>query len=248
MEKYKIKLEIFEGPLDLLMHLLEKDQVDIYDIPITKITEQYLAYLKTLEEFNVDIASEFLVMAATLLQIKSRMLLPKPTKCSENVEDEIDPRQELVNRLLEYRKFKQMAAILDDRFSARNLVYFRQAQQIIAQVPLPEGLGLDDLLKAFAALWESSNHELAIVDREEFSIHDKMIHLIKLLHINNGRLEFKKAIFRTGGMRSELIATFLALLELIKMKRIIVQQENKDSAIFLILQEGGDMPDVLCTS
>ena len=111
MPDYRIKLEIFEGPMDLLMHLIEKNQIDIYDIPIAVVTEQYLTYLKALEEFNIDIASGFLLMAATLLQIKSRMLLPpRPSQIAELTEEE-DPRQELVDRLIEYRKFKDLSIV-----------------------------------------------------------------------------------------------------------------------------------------
>ena len=110
MQDYKIKLDAFEGPMDLLMHLIEKNKIDIYDIPIAELTQQYMDYLDASREFNIEIASEFLVMAATLLQIKSRMMLPKPPK--EELEDEEDPRLELVQRILEYRRFKQVSSVL----------------------------------------------------------------------------------------------------------------------------------------
>ena len=112
MDEYKVKVEAFEGPMALLMHLIEKNQLDIYDIPIAMVSEQYLLYIRAMEEFNIDVASEFLVMAATLLQIKSRMLLPKPPPLEELIE-EIDPRQELVERLLEYRKFKYATGLME---------------------------------------------------------------------------------------------------------------------------------------
>ena len=115
MEKYSVRLESFEGPMELLMHLIDKNKIDIYDIPIAELTEQYIDYLDQFREFNLEIASEFLLMAATLLQIKSRMMLPKPPKSKEVEETEdIDPRQELIDRILEYRKYKEVSAVLLD--------------------------------------------------------------------------------------------------------------------------------------
>ncbi len=238
MSDYKIKLEVFEGPIALLMYLIEKDQLDIYDIPIARVTEQYLAYLKALNEFNIDIASEFLVMAATLLQIKSRMLLPKPAQSSETFEqEEEDPRQELVERLLEYRKFKQMAKMFDDLARQREQHFTRQPQQFATQYLLPEGLTLDILLSAFATLWESTVNDYALIDREEISVQNKMQDIIRLLYQHNGKLEFGQTLVRTG-TRSEIVAAFLALLELIRLKRVTVRQEKSFAPIYLILREG----------
>lgn len=237
MSEYKIKLEVFEGPMALLMHLIEKDQLDIYDIPVARVTEQYLAYLKALKEYNIDIASEFLVMAATLLQIKSRMLLPKPVQAAEtSVEEEIDPRQELVERLLEYRKFKQMAKIFDNMAQQREHYFTRTPQQFPTQLSLPEGLTVDILLRAFAAIWESAVNDFALIDREEISVQDKMQDIIRLLYQHKGRLEFSQTVIRTG-TRSEVVAAFLALLELIRLKRVTVCQEKSFAPIYLILLE-----------
>ena len=186
MSDYKIKLEVFEGPMALLMHLIEKNQLDIYDIPIAVVTEQYLAYLQALEEFNIDIASDFLLMAATLLQIKSRMLLPKLPKIIEETDDEGDPRQELVDRLLEYRKFKQMSTVMEDMMKERERFFTRLPQDFELEVPLPRGLKLDDLLAAFAAVWESSIDEYELVAREEFSVQDKIYDIIHLLYKHKG--------------------------------------------------------------
>ena len=232
---YTIKLEAFEGPLALLMHLIEKNQVDIYNIPIAVITEQYLEYLTTMEQFNMDVASEFLVMAATLLQIKSRMLLPRPV-IVEALEEELDPRQELVERLLEYRKFKQISLMLNTLSQEREHFVTRFPQEFAKQFPLPEGLCLDDLLKAFAALWESSIPEFAVITPEQISVKDKMYDIITLLRNNNGILDFSKAIIRTGS-RSEFIAAFLALLELIRLKQIIISQDKPFAPIGLMLKE-----------
>ena len=236
MSDYKIKLEVFEGPMALLMHLLEKNQLDIYDIPIAVVTEQYLAYLKALEEFNIDIASEFLLMAATLLQIKSRMLLPKVPKILEQIDDEGDPRQELVDRLLEYRKFKEMSTIMEDMMQERERLFTRLPQDFGVEFPLPVGLKLDDLLAAFAAVWESSIDEYEVVAREEFSVHDKIADIIHLLYKNKGTIEFSQAVIRTG-TRSEVIATFLAMLELIKLQRVTISQPQSFGPIYITLKE-----------
>ena len=236
MVDYNIKLEAFEGPMALLMHLIEKNQLDIYDIPIAVVTEQYLQYLQTLEEYNIDIASEFLVMAATLLQIKSRMLLPKLPKSIEVDEDEIDPRQELVDKLLEYRKFKQISTVMEEMRQQRELFFTRLPQEFAVEVPLPMGLKLDDLLAAFAAVWESNIDEYEVVSREEFSVQDKMYDIIHLLYKQQGKIEFTQVVIRKG-TRAEIIAAFLALLELIKLQRVLVSQQESFAPIYITLKE-----------
>lgn len=236
MSDYKIKLESFEGPMALLMHLLEKNQLDIYDIPIAMVTEQYLEYLQKLEQFNIDIASEFLVMAATLLQIKSRMLLPKLPKVIEESNEEEDPRQELVDRLLEYRKFKQMSTIMEDMMRQREQLFTRLPQEFDVELPLPVGLKLEDLLSAFAAVWESSIDEYELVAREEFSVQDKIYDILHLLYKHKGKIEFSQAVIRRG-TRTEVIATFLALLELIKLQRVTINQQESFGPIYITLKE-----------
>jgi len=236
MVDYNIRLEAFEGPMALLMHLIEKNQLDIYDIPIAVVTEQYLQYLQTLEEYNIDIASEFLVMAATLLQIKSRMLLPKLPKSIEVDEDEIDPRQELVDKLLEYRKFKQISTVMEEMRQQRELFFTRLPQEFAVEVPLPMGLKLDDLLAAFAAVWESNIDEYEVVSREEFSVQDKMYDIIHLLYKQQGKIEFTQVVIRKG-TRAEIIAAFLALLELIKLQRVLVSQQESFAPIYITLKE-----------
>lgn len=235
MSDYTIKLESFEGPLALLMHLIEKNKLDIYNIPIAQVTEQYLDYLKAMEQFNIEVASEFLVMAATLLQIKSRMLLPRPV-ILEETDEAGDPRQELVERLLEYRKFKQVAEIFNQLHGEREQFFTRLPQEFAKQIPLPEGLCIDDLLRAFAALWESAVPEFAVIAPEQISVKDKMHDIVTLLRNNNGSLAFDKTIFRTGS-RSEYVAAFLALLELIRLKQIVIYQERQFAPIRLTLKE-----------
>lgn len=235
MADYTIRLETFEGPLALLMHLIEKHQLDIYDIPIAEVTGQYLDYLAAMEEFNIEIASEFLVMAATLLQIKSRLLLPRPVT-GEAAADEVDPRLELVERLVEYRKFKQLSAVLSQLSEERDKYFTRLPQEFTQQFSLPAGLSLHDLLKAFAALWESAVPDFAVIAPEEISVKDKMYDIMTLLRSNKGQLEFNKTIFRTGS-RTEAIAAFLALLELIRLKQVSVCQKQPFAPIHLKLEE-----------
>ncbi|HWR38059.1 MAG TPA: segregation/condensation protein A [Patescibacteria group bacterium] len=231
MNAYQVNLAVFQGPMDLLMHLIEKDQLDIYDIPIAAVTEQYLAYIKAWEEFNIEIASEFLVMAATLLQIKSRMLLPKPPISAQDFEEE-DPRRELVDRLLEYRCFKQAALLLADARERQTCYHVRTPQHLTAQYVFPDGLSLDSLLQAFAAIWESTVAEYAIIDRETVSVQDKMQDIVYLLRKNPGPLELDKTLIRSG-TREEMIAAFLAILELLRLKRIRIQQTGKFGPIYL---------------
>ena len=235
MTAYQVKLEMFQGPLDLLMHLIEKDQLDIYDIPIATVTEQYLEHIRAWEEFDIEVASEFLVMAATLLQIKSRMLLPKPPVAEQDMELEEDPRQELIDRLLEYRRFKQAAALLADAMERQSLFHVRSPQNLSAQYVFPEGLSLDDLLRAFAALWESKVPEFASIDRETISVQDKMQDIVYLLRKKAERMELGQTLIRNGS-REEMIAAFLAVLELIRLKRIHIVQERRFGPIYLCLR------------
>lgn len=240
MSEYKIKLEVFEGPLALLMHLIEKNKIDIYDIPIAVITEQYINYLRDWQEFNIDIASEFLVMAANLLQIKSRMLLPRQPHAAQLEDEEEDPRKALVDRLLEYRKFKQAALELEQKKQERDQYFFRLPQEFSVRYTLPQGLDLDILITAFAAVWEGAAEDFAVVAREEISVQDKMQDIVNLLHKNRGRLDFKETLIRQGS-RAELIASFLALLELIRLKRVAVRQEKSFAAIYIFLNYDGQV-------
>jgi len=235
MDDYKIKLESFEGPIALLMHVIEKNQVDIYDIPIAVVTEQYLAYIRAMEKFNIDIASEFLVMAATLLQIKSRLLLPKPP-AMEQLTEEVDPRLELVERLLEYRRYKHAAGLLETLLHQREKLFSRPPRDFGTRLVLPDGLKLDDLIEAFAAVWESVVDEFTFIAREEISVQDKMQDILQLLRKHNGRMEFNQTIIRSGS-RVELVTAFLAMLELIRLRRVRIKQDNSFGPIFLMMGE-----------
>ncbi|MDU4962118.1 MAG: segregation/condensation protein A [Sporomusaceae bacterium] len=242
MADYTIRLDVFEGPLDLLLHLIEKNQLDIYDIPITLVTDQYLHYLRTMQEFSIDIASEFLVMAATLLQIKSRLLLPRPPR-AEVTEEEVDPRQELVERLIEYRKYKEVAGFLEAVRSVRQRYFSREPLPLEVELPPPAGLSLDDLIVAFAKIWESGVEEFALVAHDEISIQDKIADILTLLSQRQGKLEFFQTIIRSRS-RLEVVTAFIALLELVKTKQVVVSQQERFGPIYLQLRES-DAPNVL---
>ncbi len=231
-----MKLDAFEGPMDLLMHLIEKNKIDIYDIPIAVLTQQYMEYLDHFKEFNLEIASEFLVMAATLLQIKSRMMLPDPPK--DEQEETEDPREELVRRILEYRKFKQVSSTLSDMAQEQERFIAREPLHLPVRHLPPVHIPLQTLLEAFQTLLEVKP-ELTIPDvlvaPEEYSVQGKMEDIIALLQRANGRLLFSE-VFHTG-IRAELVATFLALLELIKQKSIEVTQQRPFAEIYICIKE-----------
>lgn len=233
---YPIRLSVFEGPLDLLMHLIEKHKIDIYDIPIAEITEQYLAYIEAWREFNLEIASEFLVMAATLLQIKSRLLLPKPPKILEEDESEEDPRQALIARLIEYRKFKEIAGWLSENNEKRDQCITRLPIPLEVKTSLPQGLSLDDLIRSFLAVWESKDPQIRLIEREELTIQDKIADILSLLKRKKSALPFSEVLIRSGS-RSEVVTTFLAVLELLRLKKLWLQQQAPFAEIYLTIRE-----------
>ncbi len=240
MPNYNIKIQDFEGPLDLLMHLIEKDKVDIYDIPIVDIAEQYITYLNAMKEFDMDVASDFLVMAATLLQIKSRMLLPKPPVESE--EEQEDPRQMLVDMLVEYRKIRIQAKMLTESLATALGYHQRKPMQFPDIRKKIKPLTFEDLLESLNGLLTRQDHEPALIERQRFNVQDKMKKIIDLLEENNHSLEFS-ALITNNVSRSEIIASFLAILELMRLNRITIRQARPFSTIFIFLRE--DMTDVL---
>ena len=232
---YLVKLETFEGPMDLLMHLIEKNKIDLYDIPIAELTKQYLAYIDAAYEFDIEFASEFLVMAATLLRIKSRMMLPKTD--AETSPDE-DPRMELVLRLLEYRRFKEITATLYAMVEGQNGYVERPPTSLPAQRSAPENLSADVLMKIFCTL-RRMHREVTIptvvIAAEEYRVRDKMTDILELLTEHRGRIALRDA-FPTG-TREELLAAFLALLELTKMQTVIVYQDRLYDDIQIVMKE-----------
>lgn len=228
MSDLSLKLSAFEGPLDLLLHLIEKDKLDIYDIPIVSVTEQYIAYLKQLKDFDMELASEFLVMAATLLQIKSRMLLPKPPV---EEEEEEDPRERLVEMLVEYRKIKQAASAM--------LKLKNQADKHFQHKPMFAGLTnlvmphyeVGALLEALANLVESKQERSAYIEPQAFSVQEKMTEILELLESMSNGFPLSK-VFATGAP-GEKVAAFLGVLELLKMRLISISQSERFAPIYI---------------
>ena len=229
-DAYRVKLDTFEGPLDLLLYLIRKSEVNIYDIPVATITEQYLAYITLMEELNLDVAGEFLVMAATLIHIKSKMLLPRPETAQDSLLEEEDPRDELVRRLIEHQKFKQAADALHDRETARSAQFTRPDSRVADAVSddyEPElEVDLFSLLAAFkGVLTRASRRSQMALPPEQLSIEDRIQQLL-------GRLSETQAcgfedLFADGdGSRPFMIVTFLALLEMIRLKLVRVFQQG----------------------
>ncbi|QGG49402.1 segregation and condensation protein A [Heliorestis convoluta] len=239
---YRVNLPVFEGPFDLLFHLIEKKELDIYDIPIGQITAEYLNYLRQMEELDLEVASSFLVMAATLLSIKARMLLPKPAASEEGEAEEIDPRQELVDRLLEYRKYKAVAELLKSkeeeygRNFPRSIDPASLAHLFAEEDPL-QGIMIGDLLESLRnALQEEEEKELVTeIPKEEISIQQRMKELLEKVEAQGRE---KPVLFqhylRSSYSVSEAIVTFLALLELIRMRKIQAIQQEALGDIYLL--------------
>lgn len=224
-----VQLEIFEGPLDLLLHLIKKNEVSVTDIPIAAITEQYLATLELMQNLNLDVAGEFLVMAATLIHIKSRMLLPAGD--DEPDEDEgIDPREELVRRLLEYQRFKDAAAELEQRELLTRDVFTRSAAAEQAPAQGFREVSLFELLTALRRVIErlpkDDAHEVIL---EKITVREKMTLILDILRAGE-RVTFE-ALFSAVKSRLEIIVTFLAMLELVKMRAIRIFQEALNGPI-----------------
>ena len=228
---YEVKLERFEGPLDLLLHLISRDEIDIYDIPIAHITRQYLEYIELMRMLDLDVAGEFLVMAASLMRIKAKMLLPVAPKTEE---DEVDPRDELVQRLLEYRQFKEVSGTLKSREESRRLSYER------GRVPDDEDAGplplapatlfhlLDALNRVLARLPARTVMEL---EAEAYDIEEKIARIHSRVMLS-GRLSFV-TLLEECRSRLEMIVTFLALLELLKMNKLSAIQSTNFGEIDL---------------
>ncbi|NLC53239.1 MAG: segregation/condensation protein A [Firmicutes bacterium] len=241
---YQVKLAVFTGPLDLLLHLIERAEIDIYNIPIVEITDQFLAYLQTMEFFDLHIAADFLLMAATLMQIKARMLLPRPlVETEEEATEEDDPRLELIERLLEYKKVKEVASRLQEReaearrFFPRTGGYFPDREVAAASEPIGQ-VTLWDLVQAFSALLESllPRLELEGMPEEEYSIQDMMDEIMKGL-ARAPRIAFS-VLFSGLTSRKAVVTSFLALLELIRMRKVLVQQEMTFGEIVIARWEG----------
>ncbi len=235
---YRVKLPAFEGPLDLLLHLIQQHELDILDIPIGFITEKYVEYVKLMEELNIDLASEYLVMAATLAHIKSKMLLPNPPTDQDDVlEEEADPRAELIRRLLEYQKYKEAAEQLAGRKILGRDVFARPVAGASAEGPAPLAPGeVFKLFSAFQRILERAKRTLDHeIEFERFSITDRINQLIDLLR-GKRRTAFE-ALFDGNDSRSDLIVTFLAILEMAKVRLLRIFQAGPLEPIFVELDE-----------
>lgn len=242
---YEVKLEIFEGPLDLLLHLIHKNEVDIFDIPITTITEQYLAYLDMMKALNISVAGDFLVMASTLLHIKSKMLLPGT---SEDGEEE-DPRDEITRPLLEYMQLKEAALDLIERELLGRDVFSRQDMSLELEETdgeeVPLDISLFQLIDAFTRIVERSqpgSMQMAF-RHEKWSIREKSQLIISLLK-DKGEMLFQE-IFNEDRKAPEFIVTFLALLELVHIGLVKVFQTSIHSDIRLAANFDADEPDAI---
>ncbi|NPV70915.1 MAG: segregation/condensation protein A [Firmicutes bacterium] len=224
-----VKVDVFEGPLDLLLHLIEDNEIDIYDIPIARITGQYLAYLRAMEELDLEIASEFLVMAATLMEIKTRMLLPKTVTVGEEA-GEADPRKELVDMLLEYKRLKQAAGELKRLAEDRSKRVFRVAASPVLGQERQLDLGdirLFDLATRFKMILSKAKPVISEIARESFSVRQKMRYILRQVSglAKAGALTFTRLV-SSAISRREVVVTFLALLELARRRRVRVEQEG----------------------
>jgi segregation and condensation protein A len=234
-DAYRVKLAAFEGPLDLLLHLIRKNEVNIYDIPIALITEQYLGFITLMQDLDLDVAGEFLVMASTLIHIKSRTLLPRPDPLQDDGGMAEDPRETLVRRLLEHQKYKAAAGMLHDRETLRS-AQFQRPDSRVADVAGEEyepelEVDLFSLLAAFRGVLErATRRPKMVLPPEQISIEDRMHQLL-------ARLSETEAcgfddLFNDGdGSRAFVIVTFLALLEMIRLKLVRVFQAGGSGAI-----------------
>ena len=232
-----VKLEAFEGPLELLLHLIDKNKINIYDIPIALITEQYMEYLHAMEKTDMDNMSEFLVMAATLLKIKSRMLLPQ--EIAEEEEQE-DPRQELVERLLEYKMYKFASLELKDRHMDADKMFFKKSTlppevaDFKEEIPLEEllsDLTLSKLNEIFRSVMKKQvdkidpvRSKFGKIEKEEVNLSEKMRH-VQFYGLTNRKFSFRRLLEEQAD-KMEVIVTFLCVLELIKMGRVSIVQEE----------------------
>lgn len=240
---YQVRLEHFEGPLDLLLFLIREHEVDIYDIPISLVTQQYLQYLELLKLLDLEVGSEYLLMAATLLRIKSKMLLPR--RPEEEEEEGADPREELVQRLLEYRQFKEAAGVLNEHQDRNADVFYHPPAEHPEEdlngvetldTRLAGNLNLWDLLQAFKFTLDRSKDDFdRTVERETLSIEDRMDDILD--HLKRQKNLFFRALFQEDLSRPFLIITFLALLELIRQNRVVFEQTDTLGEIWLTLSD-----------
>ncbi|OGR82676.1 MAG: hypothetical protein A3J74_01655 [Elusimicrobia bacterium RIFCSPHIGHO2_02_FULL_57_9] len=228
---YQVSLEMFEGPLDLLLFLIKKDDLDIYNIPISHITKEYLAYLEMMKELNLDMAGDFLVLASTLMAIKAKTLLPSS---APSAEEGPDPRAELVAKLVEYQKFKEAAKFLERRGEEYKDVYYRGLPHF-EETEKTLNIGMFDLLSALKDVLDRAEEHSGEVLGEEFPIEEKIAKILSLLE-KRPAVAWEEIFFGETKRRG-IVSCFLAMLELAKLQRIFIRQEGNFAKIMIYMKE-----------
>ena len=254
---YKVRLEIFEGPLDLLLYLIKKDEVDIQAISIERITRQYLDYINTFKLLNIDLASEFIVMAANLMYLKSRTLLPRVEQPPEAEAEEDDPRWDLIRQLIEYKKFKDAAGFLSLRAIEQEGRFAHQpdapapassepAPASSEPAPLAE-VSIFDLIRAFQNVLKrfEESHDFGDIIDDRFTVSDKIDFLLE--QFAPGEIKSFDTLFQSASTKAEVIVTFLALLELMKLNQFIVRQNSLLGAIAIERRTHNPMAELQAT-
>jgi segregation and condensation protein A len=237
-QDYKVRLDVFEGPLDLLLYLIKREEVDIYDVSLEKITKHYLEFIEAFQALDIELAGEFIVMAATLLYIKSRTLLPADQQLPDEEEEGEDPKWELIRQLIEYKKFKEAADRLRERESLQEALFPRApvVPDLAPENLLVEEVSIFDLINAFQKILkrlskEKEPEDLREIFAENFTVGEKIE--VILQRISSGvSLRFDE-LFAQSASRAEVVVTFLAMLELIRMKQLRVRQEQTCGEIWL---------------
>lgn len=233
--KYHVRMPIFDGPMELLLHLIRKNEVDIHDIPIADITKQYLEILDVMQELNLDLAGEFLVMAATLIHIKSKMLLPPPHEDGTEDEETEDPRAVLVARLLEYERYKEAAQQLHQQEEIRNATWSR-SETIQPEGETQESLievDLFELISAFREVLERVRQRADLIVRREAISIEEMIARLDVKLVANQQCTFVE-LFEDAADRATVIVTFLAILEMVRLKKLKIYQQKVFGAIHVM--------------
>lgn len=238
--QYKVMINEFEGPLDLLLHLIKENNIDIYEIKIEEITKQYLDYIKAMKDLNLSIASEYLVMAAELLEMKSKMLLPRK-KEEEKDEYEEDPREVLIERLLAYKKYKEVTSEFKDLELTRRLVITKEPENLSLYAKEEENddnLGVDDLINAFNELMKRKELDKPLatkITKKELSITDKVKSIRNILKTK--KIVRFEELFESS-TKEEIIVSFLSVLEMVRKNEIILKQDNNFNTITVSLKDG----------
>jgi segregation and condensation protein A len=229
MAEYKVQFPVFEGPLDLLLHLVKKQEVDIYDVNLTQLATEFISYVDLMRELDLELAGEFLVMAATLMYIKSKELLPVEQQVTPEGEedDENDPRWELIRQLVEYKKFKDAAANLQEREAAQENIFERRPAKLEFDEPqatVPGQVSIFELLNAVNSILKrfSDKEEARDIFQDKWTVSEKIEHINTLL-TTRSRVKFSE-LFAEATSRTEVVVTFLAMLELIRLKRLTFEQ------------------------